>query len=81
MKNEAGDQVIRVYPGERVCQVIFQELNQPLTPEEAQLHGLTAAKYSESGSQGFKLDKDDERQMLVNGKLDELKNQFGLKKL
>jgi len=86
MKNEAGDQVIRVYPGERVCQVIFQELNQPLTPEEAKLHGLTAAKYSESGStnspqggsQGFKLDKDDERQLLVNGKLDELKNQFGL---
>jgi len=78
MKNEAGDQVIRVYPGERVCQVIFQELNQPLTPEEAQLHGLTAAKYSESGSQAFKLDKDDEREMLVNGRLDELKNQFGL---
>src|SRR3989339_583208 len=81
MQNEAGNQVIRVYPGERVCQVIFEELASPLTPEEAQLHGLTAAKYSESGSQGFKLDKDDERQMLVNGKLDELKNQFGLKKL
>lgn len=86
MKNEAGDQVIRVYPGERVCQVIFQELNQPLTVEEANLHGLTAAKYTESsstsspqgGSQGFQLDKDDERQMLVDGKLDELKNQFGL---
>lgn len=78
MKNEAGDQVIRVYPGERVCQVIFQELTQHLTPEESNLHGLTAAKYSESRSQGFKLDKDDERQMLVDGKLIELKNQFGL---
>jgi dCTP deaminase len=78
MKNEAGDQVIRVYPGERVCQVVFQELSHPLTPEEAKLHGLTAAKYSDSGSQGFKLDKDDERQMLVEGKLEELKKQFGL---
>ena len=78
MKNEAGDQVIRVYPGERVCQVIFQELNQSLTPEQANLHGMTAAKYTESGSQNFQLDKDDERQMLVNGKLDELKQQFGL---
>jgi hypothetical protein len=67
-----------VYPGERVCQVIFQELNQPLTPEEAKLHGITQAKYSGSGSQGFKLDKDDERQMLVDGKLDELKKEFEL---
>lgn len=86
MKNEAGDQVIRIYPGERVCQVIFQELNQPLTPEEANLHGLSSAKYSESGStcspqggsQGFKLDKDEERQMLISGKLDDLKNQYKL---
>ena len=76
MKNEAGDQVIRVYPGERVCQVIFQELNKPLTQEEANLHGLTSAKYTESASQGFQLDKDDERQMLVDGKLEELKKQF-----
>ncbi len=86
MKNEAGDQVIRVYPGERVCQVIFQELNQSLTPEQANLHGMTAAKYTEldstgsprAGSQNFQLDKDDERQMLVSGKLDELKQQFRL---
>ncbi|PJE76353.1 hypothetical protein COV05_04940 [Candidatus Uhrbacteria bacterium CG10_big_fil_rev_8_21_14_0_10_48_16] len=86
MKNEAGDQVIRIYPGERVCQVIFQELNQPLTPEEANLHGLSSAKYSDSGStsspqggsQGFKLDKDEERQMLISGKLDDLKNQYKL---
>ncbi|PJA45670.1 hypothetical protein CO174_01915 [Candidatus Uhrbacteria bacterium CG_4_9_14_3_um_filter_50_9] len=78
MKNEAGDQVLRVYPGERVCQVIFQKLSDSLTPDEANLHGMTEAKYTESSSPSFKLDKDDERQLLVNGKLDELKNQFGL---
>lgn len=77
MKNEAGNQVIRVYPGERVCQVIFQELKEALTPEQVKLHGLTVAKYSESESQRFKLDKDEERQMLVAGKLDELKKRFG----
>ncbi len=78
MKNEAGDQVIRIYPGERVCQVIFEELKQPLTPEAANMHGLTTSKYTESGSQEFKLDKDDERQLLVAGKLEELKKQFKL---
>ena len=79
MKNEAGNQVVRVYPGERVCQVIFQKLTQPLTPEEANLHGMSAAKYTNSGSQNFKLDKDEERQLLVKGRLDELKQQFCIK--
>lgn len=76
MKNEAGDQVLRVYPGERVCQVIFQELHSPLSTEEANLHGVTTAKYSDSASPSFKLDKEDERKLLVEGKLDELKNTF-----
>lgn len=78
MKNEAGNQVIRVYPGERVCQVVFEELKSPLTPEEANLHGVAAAKYTENGTQTFQLDKDEEREALVNGRLDELKTRFGI---
>lgn len=78
MKNEAGDQVIRIYPGERVCQVIFQKLSTPLTPEEAKLHGLSQAKYTDSSSQTFKLDKDEERELLISGKLENLKSSFGL---
>jgi dCTP deaminase len=73
MKNEAGNQVIRIYPGERICQVLFQKLSSPLTTEEANLHGMSAAKYTDSQSQNFVLDKDEERQMLVAGKLGELK--------
>ncbi len=76
MKNEAGNQVIRIYPGERICQVLFQKLTSPLTTEEANLHGMNAAKYTDSQSQNFVLDKDEERQMLVAGKLGELKNQY-----
>ncbi len=78
MKNEAGDQVIRIYPGERVCQVMFQKLSSPLTPEQANLHGVGAAKYSESGSQSFKLDKEAEREFLVKGDLDALKQDFSI---
>ncbi len=76
MKNEAGDQVVRVYPGERVCQVIFQELHQALTPEEANLHGVSTAKYTDTGSPNFQLDKDEERQLLIEGKLEELKKRY-----
>ena len=77
MKNEAGDQVLRVYPGERVCQVIFEELKQPLSMAEASLHGMTQAKYSEA-SENFKLDKSSERELLTRGQLGELKRRFGL---
>lgn len=78
MKNEAGDQVLRIYPGERVCQVTFQELKSPLSEEEANLHGVSAAKYSETGNPGYQLDKDDERKALIEGRLDDLKNDFSI---
>ncbi|MBI2551186.1 dCTP deaminase [Candidatus Uhrbacteria bacterium] len=77
MKNEAGDQVIRIYPGERVCQVIFETLSSPLSEAEANMHGMTAAKYNE-GNGEYKLDKEDERQALIGGRLDELKRTFGI---
>jgi len=78
MKNEAGNQVIRVYPGERVCQVIFEELKSPLTIEEANLHGVSAAKYTNSDSGAYRLDKDEERAHLVKGTLGEMKEKFKL---
>ncbi len=78
MKNEAGDQVLRLFPGERVCQIIFEELTSPLTMIEAAQHGLTQAKYSNSGEPNYKVDKSDERKLLTDGQLDELKKRFGL---
>lgn len=74
MSNEAGNQVIRVYPGERVCQVIFERLASPISAEEASLHGLTQAKYNNS-SEIYKLDKDEERKAIIEGRLDEIKQQ------
>lgn len=78
MKNEAGNQVLRIYPGERVCQVILQDLQSNLSPEEAKLHGAQAAKYTESQDNGYQLDKDAERELLIDGQLEELKNRFGI---
>ncbi len=78
MKNEAGDQVLRLYPGERVCQVVFEELTDPLTMEEAMMHGLSKAKYSHSGEPRYVLDKSDEQQLLVSGDVEKLKHDFSL---
>ncbi len=76
MKNEAGDQVLRVWPGERVCQVIFETLSTTISAEEADRHGLASAKYSANGAQTYRLDKEEEREALTGGGLEELKKKF-----
>lgn len=76
MKNEAGNQVIRIYPGERVCQVIFEELSSSLSIDEANLHGMNIAKYTNVDSGVYKSDKDEERELLMSGKIDEIKQRF-----
>lgn len=78
MKNEAGNQVLRLYPGERICQVVFETLSEPLSMEEANMHGLQQAKYSNAGQPQYKVDKSDERELISSGKLDDLKSKFGL---
>lgn len=78
MKNEAGDQVLRLFPGERICQVIFEELSDPISSEEADQHGLSSAKYSNSGEPKYKVDKSDERDLLITGNLQDLKDRFSL---
>ncbi|MFA6131305.1 MAG: dCTP deaminase [Patescibacteria group bacterium] len=78
MKNEAGDQVLRLFPGERICQVIFETLSSPLSMEEANIHGLSEAKYTNSGEPKYKVDTKEERQLLTSGRLDELKSRFTL---
>ncbi|MFH1611238.1 MAG: hypothetical protein ABIA83_01410 [Patescibacteria group bacterium] len=78
MKNEAGDQVLRLFPGERICQVIFEELSNPISSEEANQHGLSSAKYSNSGEPQYKVDKSDERSLLTAGNLQDLKTRFSI---
>ena len=78
MKNEAGNQVLRLYPGERICQVIFHHLSSELSPEEAKMHGLQNAKYTEKNSSHYQLDRNEERELLIQGKIEELKKRFKL---
>lgn len=74
--NKTSSQVIRIYPGERICQVLFHRLTTPLSREEALIHGKSAAKYNDAdGNQlASKKDADEEIQYLKKGDL------IGLKK-
>lgn len=78
--NNTSKQVIRVYPGERICQVIFQKLVSSLTAEEVKMHGLQPARYSGNtkGFVGGKPDKKSEVNLVKLGKLDELKKRYSL---
>lgn len=69
---------IYLYPGERVCHLVFQSLSNPLTNDEAQLHGVNAAKYQSATQYGLdaKLDRQEEIELIRSGKLEDLKTNF-----
>ncbi len=72
--------IIKIYPGERLCQTQFFELTDDLSEKEAKMHGVQEAKYvgSTPYSLEAKTDSGDELDLLKSGKLDELKNNFSL---
>ncbi len=46
LKNRTQSQVIRLLPGERIAQVVFERLTSPLTHADALRHGAQTAKYA-----------------------------------
>lgn len=71
-----SNHAVRLYPGERVCHLVFHAISNALTEKEAQQHGLAAAKYHSSTQYGLdaKLDKQEEIEFIKAGKLEELKS-------
>lgn len=74
--NKTSSQVIRIYPGERICQVVFHKLTQSLTREEALVHGKIAAKYNDSDGHNLvsKKDSEEEIDFIKSGDLSGLKS-------
>jgi deoxycytidine triphosphate deaminase len=78
ISNNTDNQIIRVYPGERICTVVFEELTSHVTSAEAEKHGVIKAKYTnnDTGFIGSKTDKSEEIEMIRNGKLKVLKEKY-----
>jgi len=77
IKNNTNNQTIRLYPGERVCQVVFQQLASPIprdenvvTPHHAQLR-KTPKELSVTQEQN------EEKKYILSGDLDKLKKNYG----
>ena len=75
--NKTTSQIIRIYPGERICQIVFQRLASNLQKEDAMRHGAQKAKYEGARANGLdgKCDADGELELIRTGRLDELKKQ------
>ena len=73
--NKTNSQIIRIYPGERICQVLFHRLEDDLTQKEAMLHGKISAKYQNTSSYELdsKKDEEDELKYIKSGDLTGLK--------
>ncbi|MCA9376030.1 MAG: dCTP deaminase [Candidatus Doudnabacteria bacterium] len=78
LMNNTESQVIRVYPGERVCQVVFMELSSELSKAQAQQHGLTRAKYHAKEEVASRGDRKDENALIRSGRLEQLKKTFAV---
>lgn len=75
--NKTSSQVIRIYPGERICQIVFEKLASPMSTEEASLHGKAQAKYNGADAQNLasKKDADEEIELIRKGDFDGLKKE------
>ena len=78
--NNTNSQIIRLYPGERICQLVLHTLSGELTAQDAQKHGSQSAKYESSTPYGLEARSDsaDEVELIKAGRLEELKNRFAL---
>jgi deoxycytidine triphosphate deaminase len=78
--NNTDNQIIRVYPGERICSVVLEELSSKITADEAQMHGIYKARFTDSESTyiGSKTDKQEEMDLIKKGALNKLKKQYAI---
>lgn len=73
--------MIKLYPGERVVQLVIQALSDEMTREEAMKHGLQAAKYMNSTPYGLEARSDSEEEVsfIRKGAIEEMKSKFAHK--
>jgi len=73
--------VIRLYPGERCYQLVFERLERSISREEAGIHGIASAKYAgaTANNSNARRDSDEEVVFLRSGDIDGLKKHFLIK--
>ncbi len=69
IRNNTRSQAIRLYPGERLCQIVFEELNESVAPRQSKYHQKDIIE-------GVQMEKKDETELLISGDIKTLKEKF-----
>lgn len=76
--NQTKTQTIKIYPGERIAQLVFHKNLFSLSREESLTHGVTKPKYQGSKAYmlDYKFDHHEEIRLIREGKVEDLKNKY-----
>jgi dCTP deaminase len=69
LRNNTHSQTVRLYPGERICQLVFEELSQTIVPKQGKYHQRDIVT-------GVALEKSEEIELILGGKIKQLKEKF-----
>lgn len=69
IRNNTRSQAVRLYPGERLCQVVFEELCSPVTSRPSKYHQKDIIE-------GVQMEKKDEAELIMKGDMKNLKEKF-----
>lgn len=73
IRNNTRSQAVRLYPGERLCQVVFEELSTPVSPKPSKYHQKDIIE-------GIQMEKKAEVDLIISGDLKQLKEKYSADK-
>ncbi|MBI2475627.1 MAG: dCTP deaminase [Candidatus Taylorbacteria bacterium] len=73
IRNNTRSQAVRLYPGERVCQIVFEELTGPVNARKSKYHKKDIVE-------GVTREKRDEATLVMKGEIRKLKNEYSVVK-
>lgn len=72
IRNNTSSQTLRLYPGERLCQIVFEELDRPVIGRQSRFHQHDIID-------GTPPDRSIEARLVLKGQIKKLKEDFGVK--
>jgi len=71
IRNNTQSQIVRLFPGERLCQIVFEELSESIEPKKSKYHKKDIID-------GVQKEKKDEAHLIMAGRIKELKEKYKL---
>lgn len=78
VRNNTSHQIIKLYPGERICQIVLQEIGEEIddATRTNRYHGKDIIEGSIRANPGLGIDGEEELDLIQKGSIKELKTKF-----